>query len=89
MEVHTQRAGVDATRLFIGGPGFWLGRHRGDDRSPAPSRHGRQNRLPELHARLPRAEIVRLTESEPQAWRYFALLLMRNYGTVMKRSSTR
>ena len=33
--------------------------------------------------RLPRAEIVRLTESEPQAWRYFALLLMRNYGTVM------
>ena len=25
MEVHTQRAGVDATLSFIGGPGFWLG----------------------------------------------------------------
>jgi CRP/FNR family transcriptional regulator, cyclic AMP receptor protein len=81
IEVHTPRAGVDATLSFIGGPGFWLG--------DIAAMTGRPRLLAMVARtdcqlmRLPRAEIVRLTESDPQVWHYFALLLMRNYGTVM------
>jgi CRP/FNR family transcriptional regulator, cyclic AMP receptor protein len=34
--------------------------------------------------RLPRAEVVRMTDSDPLAWRYFLLLLARNYARTVR-----
>lgn len=81
VEVHAPRAGVDATLSFVGGPGFWLGDIAAF--TGQPRRVGIVARTDCRLMRVPRAEIVRLAEIDPEVWRSFSLLLARNYAKAM------
>jgi CRP/FNR family cyclic AMP-dependent transcriptional regulator len=81
VEVHAPRAGVDATLSFVGGPGFWFGDIAA--LTGQPRRVGIVARTDCRLLRVPRAQIVRLTEADPEVWRSFSLLLARNYAKAM------
>jgi CRP/FNR family cyclic AMP-dependent transcriptional regulator len=81
VEVHAPRAGVDATLSFVGGPGFWFGDIAAF--TGQPRRVGIVARTDCRLLRVPRAQIVRLAETDPEVWRSFALLLARNYAKAM------
>jgi CRP/FNR family transcriptional regulator, cyclic AMP receptor protein len=81
VEVHVPRAGVEATLSFVGGPGFWLGDIAA--LTGHPRRVGIVARTDCRLLRVPRAQIVRLTETDPEVWRNFSLLLVRNYAKAM------
>ena len=81
VEVHAPRAGVEATLSFVGGPGFWFGDIAA--LTGHPRRVGIVARTDCRLLRAPRAQIVRLTETDPEVWRSFSLLLARNYAKAM------
>ena len=81
VEVHAPRAGVEATLSFVGGPGFWFGDIAAF--TGQPRRVGIVARTDCRLLRVPRAQIVRLAEADPEVWRSFSLLLARNYAKAM------
>jgi CRP/FNR family cyclic AMP-dependent transcriptional regulator len=81
VEVHAPCAGVDATLSFVGGPGFWFGDIAAF--TGQPRRVGIVARTDCRLLRVPRAQIVRLAETDPEVWRSFSLLLARNYAKAM------
>jgi CRP/FNR family transcriptional regulator, cyclic AMP receptor protein len=82
VEVHIPDRGVKSTLSYVGGPGCWLGDIAAVTGQPRRvSIVGRSDcRL----LRLPRAEVVRITESDPLAWRYFLLLLAGNSARALR-----
>jgi CRP/FNR family transcriptional regulator, cyclic AMP receptor protein len=81
VEVHAPRVGVEATLSFVGGPGFWLGDIAA--LTGQPRRVGIVARTDCRLLRVPRAQIVRMTETDSEVWRSFSLLLARNYAKSM------
>jgi CRP/FNR family transcriptional regulator, cyclic AMP receptor protein len=81
LELHLPWKRRDNTLAHLGGPGFWAGDAgaiAGNSRRIAiRSRPGA--RL----FRLPRAEVLRITQEDPSSWRHFAMLLAGNSLTAI------
>jgi CRP/FNR family transcriptional regulator, cyclic AMP receptor protein len=82
VEVHIPERGVESTLSYVGGPGCWLGDIAAV--TGQPRRVSIVGRSACRLLRLPRAEVVRMTDSDPLAWRYFLLLLARNYARTVR-----
>lgn len=77
IELHYPVTGDDPTLAYICGPGIWAG-----DTAAVGGRRRRMTLIAGsgLQAlRLPRAQLLRIADADPLAWRYFAELVANNY----------
>lgn len=82
IELHLDLKSDDPTLGYICGPGYWVG-----DNATIARRRRRLTMVAGSVGcqalRLPRAEMLRMTQYDPGEWRYFAELLARNYLNAM------
>jgi len=79
--LHLEGRSNDQTFGLLAGPGFWSG-----DLAAITGRRRRVGiyaRSPCRVLRLPRAEMLRMAEARPEAWRYFALLAAMNLAVAI------
>jgi CRP-like cAMP-binding protein len=82
IEVRIPERGVESTLSYLGGPGCWFG-----DIAAVTGQRRRVSIVGRSACRLlrlPRAEVVRMTDSDPLASRYFLLLLSQNYARALR-----
>ena len=82
IELRVPESGVASTLSYVGGPGCWFGDIAAV--TGQPRRVSIVGRSACRLLRLPRAEVVRMTERDPEVWRYFLLLLARNYARTLR-----
>lgn len=81
VELHIHGSDAQATLCYVGGPGFWSG-HLAAVRGH-PRKFTEIARTACVVLRLPRAEMLRICEEEPQRWREFSLLLANNLARAI------
>jgi CRP/FNR family transcriptional regulator, cyclic AMP receptor protein len=82
IELRIPERGVGSTLSYLGGPGCWFGDIAAV--TGQPRRVSIVGRSACRLLRLPRAEVVRMTEADALAWRYFLLLLAQNYARTLR-----
>ena len=80
-DLHVEGGGSDDTLTHIVGPGYWVGGVAA--LTGRPRRIGMVARTSLRLIRLPRAEILRMTEQEPEYWRHFPGLASINLATAI------
>lgn len=80
-DLHVEGGGSDDTLSHIVGPGYWVGGVAA--LTGRPRRIGMVARTTLRLIRLPRAEILRMTEQVPEHWRHFPGLAAINLATAI------
>ena len=80
-DLHVEGGGSDDTLSHIVGPGYWVGGVAA--LTGRPRRIGMVARTTLRLIRLPRAEILRMTEQMPEHWRHFPGLAAINLATTI------
>ena len=80
-DLHVEGGGSDDTLSHIVGPGYWVGGVAA--LTGRPRRIGMVARTSLRLIRLPRAEILRMTEQVPEYWRYLSSLAAINLATTI------
>ena len=80
-DLHVEGGGSDDTLSHIVGPGYWVGGVAA--LTGRPRRIGMVARTALRLIRLPRAEILRMTEQVPEHWRHFPGLAAINLATAI------
>ena len=80
-DLHIEGGGSDDTLSHIVGPGYWVGGVAA--LTGGPRRIGMVARTALRLIRLPRPEILRMTEQEPELWRHFPGLAALNLATAI------
>ena len=80
-DLHVEGGGSDDTLSHIVGPGYWVGGVAA--LTGRPRRIGMVARTTLRLIRLPRAEILRMTEQVPEHWRHFPGLAASNLATAI------
>ncbi len=80
-DLHVEGGGSDDTLSHIVGPGYWVGGVAA--LTGRPRRIGMVARTALRLIRLPRAEILRMTEQVPEHWRHFPGLAATNLATAI------
>jgi CRP-like cAMP-binding protein len=80
-DLHVDGGGSDDTLTHIVGPGYWVGGVAA--LTGRPRRIGMVARTTLRLIRLPRAEILRMTEQMPEYWRHFPGLAALNLATAI------
>lgn len=80
-DLHVEGGGTDDTLSHIVGPGYWVGGVAA--LTGRPRRIGMGARTTLRLIRLPRAEILRMPEQDPESWRHFSGLASINLATTI------
>jgi CRP-like cAMP-binding protein len=80
-DLHVEGGGSDETLSHIVGPGYWVGGVAA--LTGRPRRIGMVARTTLRLIRLPRAEILRMTDQVPECWRHFSGLASFNLATAV------
>lgn len=81
VELHLQGGGTDPSLTHLAGPGFWTGDLAAI--SNRPRRIGVVARDTVQILRLPRSEMLRMTDRDPAIWRHFATLAAISLGVAI------
>lgn len=79
--VHGAQHGANPTLVHIAGPGFWTGEFAALTGGARMVSLIARSHV--VMVRLPRAELLRLAEADPSAWRYLATLSVQNTARAM------